>query len=425
VIWRFLIAASAAAAALAPVPPEAVERFYAAGLYPHLQRWLTSASNLTAIAIFDVMWAGAAAAWVWLVVRAIRARGQSGWVRAAARIISGTLVLASCVYLAFLVTWGLNYRRVPLGDKLALDRESLTQNAARTLAGVAVGHVNGLHGDAHRSPLSEWEVDPSLARAFAAAQVELGFGTQAQPARPKRTLLDAYFRAVGVDGMTAPFFAETLVPSDLLPSERPVIIAHEWSHLAGLADEGEAGFLAWLTCLSGPAAAQYSGWLSIYSDAIRVLPREDRQAIAARLAPGPIADLRALAERRRRNVQPRMAQAGWGAYDRYLRANRVESGMASYGEALELLLGTEVGRRVWGVGQVGRVRAARAGWAGAGGRTGEGSASPRGSQRSKLTNQHITNTRSPGQQITESSITRSPDQIGVAGVKGSSRRSPA
>jgi hypothetical protein len=43
--------------------------------------------------------------------------------------------------------------------------------------------------------------------------------------------------------MTDPFFLETLVASDVLPFERPFLVAHEWSHLAGIADEGEANFV--------------------------------------------------------------------------------------------------------------------------------------------------------------------------------------
>ena len=37
--------------------------------------------------------------------------------------------------------------------------------------------------------------------------------------------------------------------------ERPFVIAHEWSHLGGLADEGEANLAGWLACLHGTPAA--------------------------------------------------------------------------------------------------------------------------------------------------------------------------
>ena len=51
--------------------------------------------------------------------------------------------------------------------------------------------------------------------------------------------------------------------SDLLEVERPFVIAHEWGHLAGYADESEANYIAWLTCMRGDEGAQYSAWLAL------------------------------------------------------------------------------------------------------------------------------------------------------------------
>src|SRR5204862_7378556 len=189
---------------------------------------------------------------------------------------------------------------------------------------------NALHAAAHAA---EWpdaaRIDPSLAAALADSERELGAVRIAMPARPKRTLLDWYFRKAVVDGMTDPFFLETLIVSDLLPFERPFVIAHEWAHLAGYNNEGEANFVGWLACMRGNAAHQYSGWLFLYSEAAGTLPRSDRGDLAARLQPGPLADLRAASARATRNLNPRVSAAGWRVYNEYLKANRVESGMAS------------------------------------------------------------------------------------------------
>jgi len=59
------------------------------------------------------------------------------------------------------------------------------------------------------------------------------------PGRPKTTILGGYFHQISVSGMTDPFFLETLIASGVLPFERSFVVAHEWSHLAGIADEGE------------------------------------------------------------------------------------------------------------------------------------------------------------------------------------------
>ena len=50
-------------------------------------------------------------------------------------------------------------------------------------------------------------------------------------------------------------------------------VAHEWAHLAGYADEGEANFVGWLVCIDAGDAARYSGWLFLYSEVLSGLDR--------------------------------------------------------------------------------------------------------------------------------------------------------
>jgi hypothetical protein len=141
--------------------------------------------------------------------------------------------------------------------------------------------------------------------------------------------------------MTDPYFLETFVASDLLPFERPFVVAHEWSHLAGFADEGDANFVAWLTCLRGTPAHQYSGWLSLYSEIAGGLDRTTAAEVSAKLADGPRDDLRAIRERLLQHINPQVSAAGWRVYDQYLKANKVEAGAASYADIVRLILGTK------------------------------------------------------------------------------------
>ena len=161
--------------------------------------------------------------------------------------------------------------------------------------------------------------------------------------RPKRSVLNFYFTRVSIDGMTNPFFLETLANQTLLPFERTATVAHEWSHLAGYADESEANFLAWLVCMRGDRPAQYSGWLSLYGTVINALPRSERDDMIARLDAGPRADLQAVSDRIRRHTIPMANRAGYALYDGFLKANTVDAGIRSYGEVLRLLLGTRFG----------------------------------------------------------------------------------
>ena len=83
--------------------------------------------------------------------------------------------------------------------------------------------------------------------------------------------------------------------------------AHEWAHLAGYADESEASFVGWLTCVRADEAAQYSAWLFLYWE---IEQRRAARPSARRSPPpsraGPRADIAAVVDRVRRGQLPRL-----------------------------------------------------------------------------------------------------------------------
>jgi hypothetical protein len=329
---------AAATAALAPIPGPAVERWFSSGFYPRLQRLLTPVSNALPVAWLDVL-GFAGAAWViWIWWRALRGDGTRRLPRVT-RAARTTIVAAAAVYLTFLAMWGFNYRRVPLPARLVLDRDAPSTEAVVALGRDVAARLNGLYGPAHNSGFSQvaWR-SPRLREAFADVQQQLSDGPPAVPGRLKRTLFGSFFRWTGVDGMINPFGLEVLGNPDLLPFERPFVTAHEWAHLAGYADESEANFVGWLTCVRADPAAQYSGWLYLYWQIAGELPSAERTAISETLSAGPRSDLAAIAARLRRGDLPALRRASWMMYDQYLKANRVEAGVRSYGEVVTLIL---------------------------------------------------------------------------------------
>jgi hypothetical protein len=327
--WTAVIAL-AAIGALAPLPAPAVERWYSDGVYPAIQQVLTRASNLLPFAVFDVLCVGALVATALCSYRSVRA---AGWTRGAARAAAIVARSAAMLYLAFLATWGLNYRRVPLTDKVVFDPSRITSASARQLGDRAVATLNRLYGPAHASPTS---LD-ALAGYLRDAVRSLGSASALVPGRPKQTLLGEYFHQASVAGMTDPFFLETLIAPDLLDVERPFVIAHEWAHLAGYADESEANFAAYLACRKGDAAAQYSAALMLIGYVAPSRPLNEALDI------GPRIDLYAIRYRYAKTNETLRFAARKG-YDQYLKANRVERGVESYDAVLQLILGTEVDR---------------------------------------------------------------------------------
>ena len=337
---RAALIVAAGLLAVLPTPSSWVEALYSRRFYPPLQNLLTPLSGSIPFALFDVLLAGAAACiGVWWVA-ALRRAGAGGRPRAVLAAGLRTIALAAGVYLVFLVVWGFNYRREPLAAKLGHDARRVTSQALRELGVETADRLNDLYPAAPRAGWPELDALPArLGPAFERVQRQLGSDRLAVAGTPKATLLAPYFRWAGIDGMVSPFTLEILVNDAVLPFERPYVVAHEWAHLAGYAAESEASFVGWLTCLAGDDASRYSAWLYLLPRVVRHLDEEGRGRVWGRLAAGPAADLRAVALRLRGAV-PVVQRNASRVYDRYLRANRVEAGIASYGQVVDLVLGT-------------------------------------------------------------------------------------
>ena len=340
------VVAAAVAAAVVPVPPEWVERFYSRAWFPPVQRALTSISNRCPLALLDVLLVAALALGLlalWSVARAPRGRRLTSLARRAAQ----AAVVAALAYLAFVAAWGGNYRRQPLTALLDFDDARVTREAVTALNDAAIAEVSRLRPRLPPGP-SGWadsaQAAADVGHALEAGSRLLGLPGPVRAGRPKWTILDVYFTRAGVSGMTNPFFLETLVASNLLPFELPVVIAHEWGHLAGLARESDASFFGLLVCLHGSDAAQYSAWLDVYARTLGAREPAERRAALARLPDAVRADLRAMAERSARDQVQAVSVMAWRTYDTYLRSQRVTSGVRNYGEVVRLVAGTRFER---------------------------------------------------------------------------------
>jgi hypothetical protein len=336
---EFAAVALAVVAAVVPLSPGFVERWFSAGVYPSIQRTLTSGTNLVPIALFDLLLVAAIATMAAALFRGVRAAWRARRPTPLLRVLGDLAAAAAAVYLVFLVTWGFNYRRVPMAQRLEVESQAPSNDDVIRLGLRAVAEMNRLHGPAHESGWGrdEWH-DASLRTAFASVQRALADAMPAVPGRLKPTLLAPYFRWTGVDGMVNPFGLEVLANSDLLAYERPFVAAHEWAHLAGYADEAEANFVGWLTVLRADVPAQYSGWLYLYWQVSGEVGGAERARLAAALGEGPRRDVDAVIGRLRRGRWPMLQAAGWAVYDQYLKANRVEEGIRSYGAVVTLIL---------------------------------------------------------------------------------------
>ena len=344
---RVAIVALAVVMAVVPLPRSFVETVYSRGMYPTVRNLVTGLSSLTSLVLFDLLLIGGLVALLgWWTLRLICA-SRGGRLRVLVSLAAQTVVVAAIFYLVFLGIWGLNYRRESLAAQLGYAESRVSGPVLETLTAFAIEDLNRLYDSTHREIWPQFDDLPlRLGPAFERVQQQLGVSQVTPGLVPKRSLLTPYFQRAGIDGMVDPFFLQILVNETVLPLERPFVTAHEWAHVAGFAHEAEANFVAWLTCLEGGDAMRYSGWSFLVPHLLAGLPEAAQQRLGAALASGPRTDLLAVRTRLSRTI-PVVRRNARRLYDRYLKANQVASGVASYGEVLQLVVGTNLGRRQW------------------------------------------------------------------------------
>ena len=330
--WMPIAIASAALALwLVPIPAAFIEAWYSRGVYPLWQNAATLAGNFIPMAVFDLVIAALAIFIIIAVVRMLRLRA---WKQGVLRLV----LVAGVAALWFQFGWGLNYRRVPIAETLRLPETAADARALARFADAVAAQAAATAPDLDRSaPITPSRLVAELSAGFDRAQRRLGLPRLARAGRPKHSLFNPYFRWAAIDGVTNPFLPETVIVKGLTPAEAYATTAHEWAHLAGFASEDEANFVGWLTCLEAGGGAAYNAWLFAVMKAAGAAPRGEARAWIAKAGPLAARDLNAIRERMLKS-SPAIRNAASAAYDKFLRANRVESGIASYDEVLKLML---------------------------------------------------------------------------------------
>ncbi len=318
--------------AIAPPSPQWVERAYANGIYPPVQTAFTSLTNRVPFAVTDLIAALVAGSLIfWWIVRLRRARAK--WA-AVAMMAAHTIGIAALLGIVFSCNWGFNYRRPPMTSRIAFEQATVAPAAVDAYVQHVVADLNATAALAHAKPLDEEHMLAELQSDFEPVVRTLGDDRDVTVTRPKSTLINRYLSFAGIGGLFDPFAYETIVNADFLPFERPFAIAHEWGHAAAFADETDANYIAALTTLrSREPFIRYSGLVWTYG----YLPHD----LTAKYPLNDLvrADLTDSYARYERYLNRIAFSLQWSVYDRYLKVNRVSSGIVSYSLFVNLLVG--------------------------------------------------------------------------------------
>lgn len=337
--WSIIAPIAAIIAAVLPIPAWIVDEFYSRDMYPWFQRCMTTATNILPFALLDVILIILIVGVGYRLVRLYHVMRQRGLVDALWEGFRRVVRLVSIAVLLFLWGWGFNYRRLPLetampGGKVNAEPTVEALRIAFADAGALASMLRSRSAPEGRPHSIALELREPMNLALRS----LSRDPLVTPSEPKYSLvLSPFFTWSGVTGMMNPWGHETIILPTLLPYEKPFVIAHEWAHLAGQADEAEASAVGWLACMKGGPTLAYSASIYLIMETASAMPDDVRQNAYAHLDAAVRTDLDAIADRMRKE-HPSVQRTASAVYDEYLKANHVTDGTASYGRALRLIL---------------------------------------------------------------------------------------
>jgi hypothetical protein len=299
-------------------PANWVENAYAGPVYPVVSRLVAWIADAVPFSWLDAAILAAIA----ILIYSVKHRS--------ARLLVGAVSIA---YLWSFWTWGLNYHRVGLEDRLDLKEVETSGDEIDQFAAMAAAELNRLWPIVSEIPANEQTVGQLASSRVQRVVADVGAAEWPAAERMKRSIMaDWWFRFAGVDGMFNPLVHEPIVSSGLLSFELPFVTAHELAHVRGIPNEGDANLVAaFATIGSNDPTFQYSGWFHLWL----YLRNSERDEF---LEAGPRRDLQLFYERLRSQRVEWVSNVQSAVLDWYLKSNDVEEGVQSYARFVTLTI---------------------------------------------------------------------------------------
>lgn len=329
--------------ALGARAPQAVEELYSQGAYPVIARVLALFTGWLPFSVAEVKGILIAAAVATAILTSIFDRDWRNVRKIVVRLVSATLI----VYFLFIVMWGLNYNRLPFAQVAGLDTSNPTQEELVNVCAELIAEANALRSQLMEDTNGVFYLPQGIADALKRTQLGYNHASVYYPtlarhySRPKGVMASKLMSYQGIGGIYIPFTGEANVNTLMPHSIIPFAAAHEAAHQHGYAREDEANFIAYLTCSLHPDRDfKYSGTLHALHNAMRALEavnKEEHSLLSSTISAAVKRDTQAERDfwASHEGILERISNR---MNDFYLKANRQQDGVASYGRMVDLLI---------------------------------------------------------------------------------------
>lgn len=330
--------------------PEFTERFISRGVYPAMAQSISFVTGLLPFSLIEVFLALGVPLLLVLLARGcfrfFRRREER---RQMAAGFTATLCCAAGIFsVLYVLLCGAQYSRLSFAELAGLPVRPSTAEELGDFCEELTAFTAALR---EQVPEDENGVarctDSSFYATARKARTAMDLLAEEYPvlegkySAPKPVFFSKVLSALDLEGVFCPFTMEANVNRDSMAFSRASTMCHEQAHLRGFIREDEANYIACRACLrSEDPSIRYSGAILAVIYSMNQLYEADRERfdeIYAGYSGGMLRDLAAHRAYWKQFEGP-VSDLGSSVNDAYLKANRQQDGVQSYGRMVDLLL---------------------------------------------------------------------------------------
>jgi len=337
---KWLVIGACLIVALSLTLPETwVEAGYCKGVFPVIQNLVVPVTGFIPWPLTLTVLLSLPIVWPLLAIRRWR-RGRRESVLTRSMVVAGVLrFLRVLLYTAaaFLLMWGIGYRRVPIEERWRLLETKVEYEDVRE---VGLRLLAVLHRDARQKDavVDEDAAFRSIANESQKLVSEFEGWTPALPNHLKNPP-PGLFLATGIYGVCYPFTLEANVDPALPLPYRLAIGGHELAHILGYCGEADANLVSFIAGLrADDPLARYSTALSMLNYALKGRNGADNMWLLGNLPKRVHEDLDSLASSNKKHRVEAVSKVTTKLNHTYLKTQGVKLGTADYERGFRLFV---------------------------------------------------------------------------------------
>jgi Protein of unknown function (DUF3810) len=321
--------------------PELVERFYSNGLYVFISKISRTLLGKIPFSIGDILY-GIIVVYIIIQIFKNRKTWKLNWKNNLLKVAS----FISVAYFLLHLLWALNYYRVPLFEKMNIEREYSDADLIAFTEKLIV-KTNAIQLQITKNKnlkvtnlYSQDSIFEMSQNGYAHLGNKYSFFNYEIPSR-KKSLFSLPLTYMGFGGYLNPFTNEAQVNYKLPMVSFPNVICHEMAHQIGYASESECNFIGFLAGIKNDDLYfQYSAYSNaLHYCLVNIAMKNETKfnEMKAKVNPGILANYKEN-ELFWKSYDTIIDKGFHAFYDQFLKMNQQKDGIESYSKFVDLLV---------------------------------------------------------------------------------------